>query len=285
MTTHAATAFELPGFDAFLSHATDLLSAVESVFVPDVDAAPTESALGAVREDDSPVRALEARLDALDALVGDAAHIVDVLDGGAIEALAQEARDLSASAHAITAQAQHTQRALDRAQQQLRHEEEATRAAHGEATGSVDEFAGEVRGHHQTTTRDAFTALGETLSDRCAGAIHEGFQSLDQQVDHAFDGLREAASHAGNGWSEAAARMLADTAQHVVEAALRDIRDGAERLVREGIERLVDELVEQVTMVTAGAATTTALAPLLPMLIAAKRILQVINSLLSVLGF
>lgn len=66
---------------------------------------------------------------------------------------------------------------------------------------------------------------------------------------------------------------------------LRELRDGIERLVREGIEAFVDELTEQLAMVTAGAATTSALAPLVPAMIAAKRVLQVINRLLSFLGF
>jgi DNA anti-recombination protein RmuC len=284
MTTQFATTFELPGFDELLSRATGLLSALESAVGSRVLDEVTTDANATDHDLDTPLGELEGRLDAIDGIVIDAARIVDALDTGPIDALAGEAIDLRASTRLVSARAEETNRAIERLEQQLHHEDEATRAAHGEAAASIEEFSGEVRGQHQANTRDAFTALGETLSDRCAAAIHEGLQSLDQQVDHAFDGLHVAASQAGNGWSEASARLLADTAQHVVDTVLRELRDGIERLVREGIEAFVDELTEQLAMVTAGAATTSALAPLVPAMIAAKRVLQVINRLLSFLG-
>ena len=168
--------------------------------------------------------------------------------------------------------------------ERLRADEEAVDGAQGEAQGAVQALTANASEEHPGATRDVFERAGEALSERCAGAVDEGFDALEQHADRSFEALHESVQESSDGWSRAVGHLLAESGEEVTRVLLRELREGTDELLREGVQAFVEELAEQAVSMAAGASTTAALGPLLPQLVAAKHALHAANWVAERLG-
>lgn len=242
---------------------------------------PSHSEGGALDE-------IEQALGALDDHVGsasrDALADLDGAAGEAVRALEVEDEAVRAADDSLDAHGADTHGAITGLVDRVRQDEEAVGGAHSEARDAVQGLSGEARDEHTGSTRDIFERAGETLSARCLDVVGEGFDALGQHADQSFDALHDGVRGASEGWSRAVGHLLTESAQEITRTFLREVREGTEELIREGVREILEEFAEQAVSMATGAATTTALGPLLPELIAAKRLLHTANELLDYFG-
>lgn len=133
----------------------------------------------------------------------------------------------------------------------------------------------------------AFTEWMEHLRERAGTQVQEQlvatFEETRTALEAAFgsfsDGVRSRSEHL----RQEAQTLIAHVIENAQQKASEETQNAFNELVKEALERLAQEVVEQIATTQAGAATTTALSPILPELIAAKYLLQAINQCLEAL--
>ena len=84
---------------------------------------------------------------------------------------------------------------------------------------------------------------------------------------------------------EKGTEVFTDMAGHAQEHVIETITDGVTEMVEDVLEALASEFVGAIAMMGVGASTTAALAPYVPLLVAAKAVAGTINDLLEAMSF
>ncbi len=267
-----------------LRHLTAMLAAL-----PEVAPSDHHDSAASPEGDDRALDEIEHTLDALEGHVAGAAnealaHIESAADE-AVAALTEEVDAVREADESLATHGADARGSLANLVERVQGDEETVDGAHGEAQDAVQGLSTEASDEHPGATRDVFERAGEALSARCLEVVDGGFDALDQQAAHSFEALHEQVQGASDGWSRAVGHLLAESGQEITQTFLRELREGTDELIREGVQAIIEELAEQAASMVAGASTTAALGPIMPELIAAKRVLHVMNSAAEFLGF
>lgn len=156
----------------------------------------------------------------------------------------------------------------------------------------------------QQTAEDSFESLGEQISEENRSQIEASFDELSHQVSELqmgemvahFDDLDlqilnvfETFSSTTDQMGDEMIDLGADLFQQVGDIVSDEIESGIQELIEDTIETTVNDLMEEVmeNLVTMqlGVTVTTALAPYIPVIIAAKAVLGIIKKLISLMRF
>ena len=151
--------------------------------------------------------------------------------------------------------------------------------------GKFDDMSGEVTGAITGTLESAFEEISTTIKETFTGDLDGAFEQLASQFTDTFtsfgDNVGEAATHL----VEKGTEIFTDMASHAQEHAVEAITSGVTEMLEDVLEGLASEFVESIAMMGVGAATTAALAPYVPLLVAAKAVAGTINDLLEAMSF
>ncbi|MBX3126107.1 MAG: hypothetical protein KF718_05300 [Polyangiaceae bacterium] len=155
----------------------------------------------------------------------------------------------------------------------------------------------------QTSVGSALDEFQEVLSEDCAtatdasltGAAAAVSEELTSSLDGAMDGLASNAdsdiarfigeatllgSDLGDDWNS----LLSSAATDIRDALTARLREGVSRAVGNGVESLAQDVAEAAITMSVGSQITAALGPALPMLVAAKKAVQAINTFKGFFG-
>jgi hypothetical protein len=159
---------------------------------------------------------------------------------------------------------------------------ESVRAA---TLGKFDAMSGEVTGAFTSTIESSFGEISEAVKETFTGNLDDAFEQLTSQFGDLFTSFGDNVAEVASQLVEKGTEVFSDMAGHAQEHAVEAITSGVTEMLEDVLEGLASEFVESIAMMGVGAATTAALAPYVPLLVAAKAVAGTINDLLEAMSF
>lgn len=159
----------------------------------------------------------------------------------------------------------------------------ALRQHHVETRATIDGIALETRDRHTHEAQTAFQHLVDALDGRCQRALDDAFREFETHASQAFEHAEHDAQGHGGALGSFFSQLMLESADRITHDTLEEIRRAFGELVRHGIEVLAEEAAAQAVSMMAGSSVTTALAPMLPELAAARAGLHAINEVVDFL--
>lgn len=193
------------------------------------------------------------------------AHALNVEMNSAIEELSRQVNGLDESFSALSSDA-------DLLQQVVVQRAEAY-------SGSLDQMRVSIEAEFASAIRDSLL-LVKTGTEELLQSILYSLSSLASAKAELVEQFGEAAQELSHQLSE----HVEESVREIIEHAKLQLEDGAkdafEEFVAEVAKELATEVVESVAISQAGVATTSAISPVLPELVAAKAALKLINAII-----
>jgi hypothetical protein len=147
-------------------------------------------------------------------------------------------------------------------------------------TDMVSELTGDIT----STMETAFDQLSTAISDEATSDVTEGFGDLGTEFTTLFTGFEGTVDEVASHLMDKAEEVFDDMVKHAHDEVIEKIGDEVREAIEQFVEALLAEFVESIGLMTAGAATTTVLAPYVPLLVTAKNICGTINELLKIMN-
>jgi gas vesicle protein len=157
----------------------------------------------------------------------------------------------------------------------------------GLKTATLDHFTdmvSDVTGDITSTMDHAFEQLSTAISDEVTNEVTEGFGDLGSEVTTMFTNFTGSVEDVASDLMEKGVEVFGDMLNHAKDEAMETITTEVGNAVEQFIEALLADFAESIAMMMTGAATTAALAPYVPLLVAAKNICGTINELLQIMN-
>lgn len=180
------------------------------------------------------------------------------------EALQEAKATAAAFVAAVQSQESELQAACDAAEQALR--------------ASLEEICHTL----QEALDHQFDGLGETLGNAVNSEMVQKLSAAEQQLGQVLHGLAEQGESSAKELLGKLESVDDEVVSFLSEHLKGTLKEGLESVLEEAIETMAEEIAEQLIIMNIGATTTTALSPLLPALAAAKKILQLLNTILDI---
>lgn len=212
--------------------------------------------------------AIMAALDSLDAEVQQAVESLDHLDdaASALEHLAPLVAHLTQA----SAGADDTLEQLETRQQAI-----------VEAAGT---FASSIADGHDTETSHAFTNVLHTVSHELTHDLDSAVDNLNDSALRHLDDFLSQSSDGGDELAELWRSLLHDAASEIGETLSQELKSAFRDAIDQGVQLLAREVAGAGAKMVAGEATTSAMAPVIPYLVAARAALKVLNALKGFFG-
>lgn len=150
--------------------------------------------------------------------------------------------------------------------------------AHEAATTGIVTCTEEVSDHTDAGSA-AMGGLGDTIKSTVHDAVHHAFAEAGKHAKETFEAYVSKSTSDSEAWVQVVTGALKDATVHAAEQVGEEIERGTEQVVLRGLELLTDELIHQSGLMTAGGAVTTAIAPALPAIVAAKVAVHLLNEI------
>lgn len=131
---------------------------------------------------------------------------------------------------------------------------------------------------------EIYESLFEQLSGEELDALVDNFERTRKLLQESYENFGELSGELAERLGEIAERVTRNLAEELKESFSRIIKDAMAELLEEVMEALLQEVIKAVALSQAGASLTTAMAPVMPQLIAVKGVISTINGLLDALG-
>ena len=151
--------------------------------------------------------------------------------------------------------------------------------------GKFEAMSSEVTGAITSTMESAFGDISEAVKGQFTGDLDEAFTQLTSMFTETFTQFGDNVTEVASTLVEKGTEVFTDMAGHAQEHVIETITDGVTEMVEDVLEALASEFVEAIAMMGVGASTTAALAPYVPLLVAAKAVAGTINDLLEAMSF
>jgi hypothetical protein len=151
--------------------------------------------------------------------------------------------------------------------------------------GKFEAMSGEVTGAVTGTMESAFGDISEAVKGQFTGDLDEAFTQLTSLFTDTFSSFGDNVTEVASTLVEKGTEVFTDMAGHAQEHVIETITDGVTEMLEDVLEGLASEFVESIAMMGVGASTTAALAPYVPLLVAAKAVAGTINDLLEAMSF
>lgn len=135
-----------------------------------------------------------------------------------------------------------------------------------------------------TQLRDSTFQNFTGAADQIGGDLESVFDTLTNDANAGFDNLMGVMTNLGDQLTERAGQIVSDTIQLVADEVSTRLQEEFERVVVEAVEGLIADFGVSAALMAAGSAVTGAISPYVPMLAAAKGVVQTINDLLDALN-
>jgi hypothetical protein len=155
----------------------------------------------------------------------------------------------------------------------------------GATLAKFEDMSGEVTGAITSTLESSFAEISTAIKESFTGDLEDAFGQLTSQFGDLFSSFGDTVEETATQLVEKGVEVFEDMASHAREEAIEALGSGVEEMLEDVLEGLAQEFVESIAMMGAGAATTAALAPYVPLLVAAKAVAGTINDLLEAMSF
>jgi len=135
-----------------------------------------------------------------------------------------------------------------------------------------------------SSMKDVFTMISSSVTDTATDQLSNGFDQLTSTFGDMFSNFSGNIEDTAESLMESGAQIFQEMVEHCTDAVKDALVEAIEDAITSVIEQLVQELVEQVVQMGVGATITGAIAPYVPLLVAAKNVCGVINDLLEVMN-
>jgi hypothetical protein len=149
---------------------------------------------------------------------------------------------------------------------------------------AIQHASEEVTGNVTSIIETAFSTFSSALSDTHTSDLTQGVSEVHDALGHALEKFQEDASGVAQHLMESVEHSIGDIGSHIGETMTQAIQEAVTETIEKVIEDLIKDILESIVMMETGAAITAALSPILPELVIAKSICDIIDKLLHMLG-
>jgi DNA repair exonuclease SbcCD ATPase subunit len=133
------------------------------------------------------------------------------------------------------------------------------------------------------TLKNAFEGHHEAI-DQHGEAMTGDLQSFQQETSEAINSHHQTCDGLGEELKSRCCEAIENVSNHATEVLQRELDKAFKHVMDKVIEEVLEEIVKNIAMAELGAATTTAISPILPEIVIAKKALELINEILSLGG-
>jgi DNA anti-recombination protein RmuC len=173
---------------------------------------------------------------------------------------------------------------VDLGEASSQHQEQVT-AFQTNAESDFEDFDNELAGSHTEAIESCFNEFSQQLTQDQMSVMTDHFDELGTNLTERAGAFITEAESLGDDLAQRCSEIMQNLTDHVgneLEETLKEVIAG---LVEDAITALLNEVIEGGVLMTAGAATTGTLAPILPGLKAAELALKAINAILDAIPF
>jgi hypothetical protein len=154
----------------------------------------------------------------------------------------------------------------------------------GETTAQkVSEWIQVVQGELTDTLKNAFEGHHEAIEQH-GEAVTGDLQSFQQETSEAINSHHQTCEGLGEELKSRCCEAIENVSNHATDVLQRELDEAFKHVMDKVIEEVLEEIVKNIAMAQFGAATTTAISPILPEIVIAKKALELINEILSLGG-
>ncbi|MEQ1494975.1 MAG: hypothetical protein ABL912_04325 [Novosphingobium sp.] len=193
-------------------------------------------------------------------------------DGGkqrALDACSELEESLLASLQKIEA-------GLDHLGQKLTVSGQALESAESALDKAFSDWESATSGELYQRLNDRFTAMVDQLGQTEARKIEQHLTEAQRQSDEAIEQLLTIGTQLVNGLSRTLGDAITQLQKHVGEEVANKLRETATALIETAVREILQSIIEAVATSQIGAQITAGMAPVLPELIAAKKLTDAI---------
>ena len=126
---------------------------------------------------------------------------------------------------------------------------------------------------------DVTQSLGSDFFDQAVS----GFSGLTDNMGNLYENFETMINGLGDNVMNRLQEVFANTVQHAQDEAAAKIEEEINNLINDAVSFVAEEIASNLTMATAGSATTAALGPALPVIVALKALVGAIKTALDIL--
>ncbi|MCW3838408.1 hypothetical protein ACFQ1E_20260 [Sphingomonas canadensis] len=229
---------------------------------------------------DHAAEALGTRLSGVVDTARDAVHGIE-------QAIAQASEQWNSTLHtaegatrefsaALAEQTQQVQEALRQLDTHLQSAEATWSSAHEAVDGLVERFATEIESNFERTLREACDAFLDDLHGPQTEAVERHLSDAREQAESALERMSQVAEQLLADFEQQVDAAVRDLGQHVSSEVQEKLEAAMQRIIEAAVKRILETILEAVASTQLGAAVTGAMSPVLPELIAIKKLTDVI---------
>jgi hypothetical protein len=107
---------------------------------------------------------------------------------------------------------------------------------------------------------------------------------LQEGLTNLWDDLGSEADDLGNNMQERISEIFGNVSEHLTDSLSEELDGIFKEAIENVVTALAEEIAESLTMMATGAGITSAISPLLPLIVAAKVTLGIIKTILNPFG-
>jgi ABC-type transporter Mla subunit MlaD len=181
----------------------------------------------------------------------------------------------------LTQLADKTEQTFSELEDEIQQWKDQTHDFQTSVEADFDDLKTDLTNTHTTAVQSGFNAFSTELVQEQLNELSTSCSNLNADFSKLADNFTTQFEALGDELTQRSTEIIQNVGNHLTTQAEATIKEAISGLIEDAIVALLDEVIESTVMMTAGAATTTALAPILPQLKAAKMALQAINDVLD----
>jgi chromosome segregation ATPase len=163
--------------------------------------------------------------------------------------------------------------------------QESFEAHKTDTEGQFEQLSTDIGETLKGTLADLLEQFNDQLSGAQTDAITDCFGGMEEELTTAYSDFCEQADAIADDLINRAAEILSNVADHFENSLSSELEQIFQDAIEDAIKALAEEIAESLALMGVGVSVTTVIGPLVPAIVVAKELLEVVKAALAALTF
>ena len=155
--------------------------------------------------------------------------------------------------------------------------QESTVTLQSETETQFEQLSNEIEDTHQLNLVTLLDEFSTEVSQSQMSEITEGFSHLESGLTEIYSTYSTETEEIINLFTDQGSEILSNVGTYCQESLCQELEDTFENATEEAVQAIAEEVTQNLFMMVAGGSASATLAPLLPLLVAAKAAMRFIK--------
>jgi ElaB/YqjD/DUF883 family membrane-anchored ribosome-binding protein len=151
--------------------------------------------------------------------------------------------------------------------------------------GQFEQLSTDIGETIKGTLADLLEQFNDQLGGAQTDAITDCFGGMEEGLTTAYSDFGEQAEAIADDLINRASEILSNVADHFENSLSSELEQIFQDAIEDAVKALAEEIVESLALIGVGASVTSVIGPLVPLIVAAKGLLEVVKAALAALTF